>query len=176
MKHRNFESHAMRMTRCAKVAMTTCLALFALLVAFNNLTDYGSNFAFVQHVLRMDTIFEGSTARWRAIDHPLVWHAAYALIIAAEALTGLLLACGAVAMWRARRASASAFAQAKRWAMAGFALGFVLWFAGFMVVGGEWFLMWQSKIWNGQQGAFRFYTAILGVAIFVNQADGDATA
>ena len=166
----------MSMTRCAKVAMTASLALFALLAAFNNVTDYGSNFAFVQHVLRMDTIFEGSTARWRAIDHPLAWHAAYLLIIAAEALTGLLLACGAWAMWRARHASAGAFAQAKRWAMAGFALGFVLWFVGFMVVGGEWFLMWQSKIWNGQQGAFRFYTAILGVAIFVNQADGDATA
>ncbi|MEZ5606204.1 MAG: DUF2165 domain-containing protein [Burkholderiaceae bacterium] len=163
----------MTMTRCAKVAMTACLAGFALLVAFNNLTDYGSNFAFVQHVLRMDTIFEGSSARWRAIDHPLAWHVAYALIIATEALTGLLLACGAWAMWRARRAPAAQFARAKQWAMAGFALGFVLWFAGFMVVGGEWFLMWQSKIWNGQQAAFRFYTAILGVAIFVNQADAE---
>jgi len=153
--------------------MTACLAWFALLVAFNNLTDYGSNFAFVQHVLRMDTIFEGSTARWRAIDHPLAWHAAYALIIATEALTGLLLAYGAWAMWCARHAPARVFARAKQWAIAGMALGFVLWFAGFMVVGGEWFLMWQSKIWNGQQAAFRFYTAILGVAIFVNQADGE---
>ena len=166
----------MLMTRCAKVAMTACLACFALLVAFNNLTDYGSNFAFVQHVLRMDTIFEGSTARWRAIDHVGAWHAAYALIIATEALTGLLLAYGAWAMWRARHAPARVFGRAKQWAIAGMALGFVLWFAGFMVVGGEWFLMWQSKIWNGQQGAFRFYTAILGVAIFVNQADADAPA
>lgn len=35
-----------------------------------------------------------------------------------------------------------------------------------MVVGGEWFLMWQSHQWNGQEAAFKFYMAILGVLIF----------
>ncbi len=163
----------MLMTRCAKVAMTAALSLFALLVAFNNVTDYGSNFAFVQHVLRMDTTFADSAARWRAIGHPLVWHAAYLLIIAVEALTGVLLARGAWAMWRARRAGAAAFAQAKRWAIAGLLAGFLLWFGAFMVVGGEWFLMWQSRDWNGQASAARFYIALLGVLIFVNQADPD---
>ncbi|MDQ7978106.1 DUF2165 family protein [Paraburkholderia sp. SARCC-3016] len=33
--------------------------------------------------------------------------------------------------------------------------------------------MWQSKIWNGQEAAFRFYVAIAGVLIFVNQRDDD---
>lgn len=33
--------------------------------------------------------------------------------------------------------------------------------------------MWQSPQWNGQQAAFRFYMAILGVMIFVNQPDRD---
>jgi hypothetical protein len=33
-------------------------------------------------------------------------------------------------------------------------------------VGGEWFLMWQSKMWNGQEEAFRMFT-ILGVAFLV---------
>ena len=41
----------------------------------------------------------------------------------------------------------------------------------FMVVGGEWFAMWQSRIWNGEEGAFRFYLTILAVLIFVNQRD-----
>lgn len=40
--------------------------------------------------------------------------------------------------------------------MAGLTLGFTLWFAGFMIVGAEWFQMWQSTTWNGQQAAFRF--------------------
>jgi len=42
-----------------------------------------------------------------------------------------------------------------------------------MVVGGEWFQMWQSQAWNGQEGAFRFYLTILAVLVFVNQRDGE---
>jgi predicted small integral membrane protein len=52
-------------------------------------------------------------------------------------------------------------------------LGFLLWFLGFMVVGGEWFAMWQSKAWNGQEAAFRFYVTLLLVALLVGQPDGE---
>jgi Predicted small integral membrane protein (DUF2165) len=51
-----------------------------------------------------------------------------------------------------------------------------VWFFGFMVVGGEWFSMWQSAMWNGQEAAFRFYMTILAVLIFVNQPDGELSA
>jgi predicted small integral membrane protein len=47
------------------------------------------------------------------------------------------------------------------------AIGFLVWFVGFMVIGGEWFAMWQSTTWNGQEAAFRFYAAVLGVGIFI---------
>jgi predicted small integral membrane protein len=33
--------------------------------------------------------------------------------------------------------------------------------------------MWQSKDWNGQDAAFRFYVTVLGVLIFVSLPDGD---
>jgi predicted small integral membrane protein len=40
-----------------------------------------------------------------------------------------------------------------------------------MTVGGEWFLMWQSRIWNGQDAAFRLF-AFMGVSLlFLNQPD-----
>jgi predicted small integral membrane protein len=55
-------------------------------------------------------------------------------------------------------------------------LGFGLWFFGFMVVAGEYFAMWQSKVWNGQESAFRIATAILGVLIFVALPDEDPSA
>jgi predicted small integral membrane protein len=48
-----------------------------------------------------------------------------------------------------------------------------VWFFGFMVVGGEWFAMWQSPQWNGQEPAFRFYMTMLAVLIFVVVPDGD---
>jgi predicted small integral membrane protein len=160
-------------TRLSKILLSLTLAAFALVVAYDNLVDYGSNFAFVQHVLSMDTTFPGNALRDRAITRSWIWHAGYLSIIAGEAATGVLLLSGSVVLWLRRRESAARFQAAKRWVVAGCALGFVVWFFGFMVVGGEWFAMWQSKVWNGQEAAFRFYMAIVGVLIFVNQADGE---
>ncbi|HEY5210780.1 MAG TPA: DUF2165 domain-containing protein [Stellaceae bacterium] len=159
--------------RVVKAMMSACLAVFALLVAFDNLADYGANFAFVRHVLSMDTVFPDNALRYRAILSPAVWHAAYALIILAEGLTGIAFAIGAVQLLRRLRAPAPLFQRAKRFVVIGAGLAFLLWFLGFMVVGGEWFAMWQSKIWNGQEAAFRFYLTVLAVAIFVNQQDRD---
>ena len=157
--------------RYAKIVMVLALAAFAFMVTFNNITDYGSNYAFVQHVLSMDTTFPDNAAIYRAITNPTLWHAGYWLIIAGEGLTFVLFLIGGIAMFGARRASAAAFEASKKWAIAGATVGFHVWFFGFMVVGGEWFLMWQSDIWNGQDAAFKFYMAILGVLIFVNQPD-----
>ncbi len=163
-------------TRYAKIVMTLGLALFGLVVAFDNLIDYGSNFAFVQHVLSMDTTFPGNALMGRAITAPLLHHAGYWLIIAAEALTGLgFLAC-AYRLWRQVQAPAKAFHRAKALGVIAATIGFANWFIGFMVVGGEWFAMWQSKIWNGQEAAFRMF-AILGIVlIFLNQPDDDPSA
>jgi predicted small integral membrane protein len=47
--------------RIAKIATAASIAAFLTLVTFGNLTDYDTNFAFVQHVLAMDTIFATST-------------------------------------------------------------------------------------------------------------------
>ncbi|CCB64762.1 MULTISPECIES: DUF2165 family protein [unclassified Hyphomicrobium] len=160
-------------TRYAKIMMCFVLGLFCLLVAFNNITDYGTNYVFVQHVLSMDTTPTASALKYRAIAEPLLWQIAYAAIITAEALTGILFVAGATALWRARRASAETFNDAKRYAVAASTLAFLIWFFGFMVVGGEWFAMWESPAWNGQQAAFRFYVSVLAVLIFVNQSDRD---
>jgi len=51
--------------------------------------------------------------------------------------------------------------------------GFVLWFFGFLVVAGEYFAMWQSQTWNGQEAAFRLTMIILGVLIFVSLSESD---
>ena len=75
----------MLVIRVAKILAVASVATFATLVAFGNVSDYDTNFAFVQHVLSMDTIFERSTIRYRAITDPALQRAAYALIIAAEA-------------------------------------------------------------------------------------------
>ena len=159
--------------RIAKVVMVGCAALFALLVAADNLTDYGTNYAFVSHVLSMDTTFPGNALLYRRITSPILWQAGYALIIAGEGLTGAAFAIATISLARHLRSDRTRFNRAKRFVFVGATLGFLVWFFGFMVVGGEWFSMWESPKWNGQEAAFRFYITILAILIFVNQPDAD---
>ncbi len=163
----------MLIVRFAKIAMTAALAAFAFIVTYNNIVDYGSNYEFVKHVLSMDTTFPGNKLMGRAITDPWLWTLGYGAIIAAEGLVFLLLGIATLAMLFALRAPAATFQRAKAWLVAGATLGFMVWFFGFMVVGGEYFAMWQSKIWNGQEAAFRFYMTLLAVLIFVQQKDED---
>jgi predicted small integral membrane protein len=42
-----------------------------------------------------------------------------------------------------------------------------MWFVAFLSIGGEWFLMWQSKNWNGQDdAAFRMFT-VVGIVLLL---------
>ena len=159
------------MTRWLKTALVGSIAFLLTLVVFNNLTDYEANFAFVSHVLSMDTTFKNPSVMWRAITNPALHHAAYASIIAWEALCAVLCIIGTVKLARAVRADAAAFSGAVAGANLGLTASLLLWLVGFIAVGGEWFLMWQSSTWNGQQAAFRFYMSILAVLIFVMQRD-----
>jgi len=158
--------------RLAKVAMIGSLAAYAFIVAYDNVVDYGSNYQFVRHVLSMDTTFPGNALMHRAITNESIWRVAYALIIVMEGLTAMLLGLGAVMLLRRLNTPAEVFNRSKVWAVAGLTIGFALWFFGFMVIAGEYFAMWQSKEWNGQETAFRITTVILTVLIFVSLPDG----
>lgn len=161
------------MIRYSKIVLVASIALFATLVAFGNITDYGSNFAFVQHVLLMDTIFPDATIHYRAIASPALHHAAYILIIATEAVVALICWLGSWRLARVVKAPARQFNQAKGTAVVGLTLGFVLWQVGFMSIGGEWFGMWMSSQWNGVSSAFHFFVTILLVLVFLAQRDTD---
>lgn len=161
----------MLIARLVKLAMVVSLSVFALLVTFGNLTDYGTNFQFVRHVLSMDTTFPNNALIYRAITDPVLWHLGYWVIILGEGLTCIAFAAAAAELAWNLRSEAAQFRRSKRFVFVGAGLGFLVWFFGFMVVGGEWFAMWQSQAWNGQQAAFRFYLTLLAVLIFVNQDD-----
>lgn len=163
--------------RLSKIVLVASLAAFCFIVTYDNIVDYDSNCAFVQHVLSMDTTFPANTLRSsRAITSPALWRAAYGLIIGMEGLSALAFAVGAIDLARYFRAPAGRFHAAKRFVVVGATLAFLLWFTGFMVVGGEYFAMWQSATWNGQQAAFRFYVTVLAVLIFVTMPEGEISA
>ena len=156
--------------RLSKIFILSTAALFASLVAFNNLTDYGSNFQYVRHVLSMDTTFPDNNGMWRRIESGALHHAAYIFIIAVEILIAVLCWIGLVKMWKNRN-SDDAFKQSKLTAIWGLSLGIVLWFGGFMGIGGEWFLMWQSEIWNGQAESAMFASMFALILIYVSMDD-----
>ena len=56
------------MIRLAKIALTAGFGLFAALVTWSNVVDPGTNLAFVEHVLRMDTTFRRPPLVGRSID------------------------------------------------------------------------------------------------------------
>lgn len=157
--------------RAIKLILVFGVALFYTLVVFNNITDYGSNYEFVRHVMMMDTTFPGNRGMWRAVNLPF-WHTTfYVSIITWETITMLLCWWGGARMARLLRATSSAFHRAKRMAIAALTLSLLMWLVAFLVVGGEWFLMWQSKTWNGQDAAFRMFTVIGVVLLIVVQPD-----
>jgi predicted small integral membrane protein len=160
-------------TRLAKIALVATIGVFLLIVVFNNLTDYGSNYAFVLHVLAMDTTFPGNGELWRAINSVPVYHAFYASIILWEAIACGLTFAGAWKLYRHRRASAAAFNRAKNLAIAGLTLNMLQWLVAFTTVGGEWFLMWQSKSWNGQEAAGRMFIIVGITLLFLNAPDDE---
>jgi predicted small integral membrane protein len=155
--------------RAAQLLLIAGVALFYTLIVLNNTTDYGSNFEFVRHVMMMDSTFPENRAMWRAVNSTTMHTVFYVGIIGWEAATMLLCWWGAVQMARALRGAEMAFETSKRWAIAGLTLGLLMWLVAFLSVGGEWFLMWQSRTWNGQDAAFRMF-AVTGITLLLVMA------
>ncbi|MEU3824911.1 DUF2165 domain-containing protein [Streptomyces sp. NPDC029080] len=142
--------------------LTGILALYITLVALGNITDFGTNQQFVRHVLAMDTTFKDDDLMWRAVTSTALQDTAYVLIIAWETAAALVLIWGTW-LWARRDAD-----RARRWSTYGLLMLLLLFGAGFIAIGGEWFSMWQSKTWNGLDAATRIFL-LSGVALIVNQ-------
>ena len=123
-------------------------ALQLALITIGNITDYTTNYAFVQHVFAMDTTFKSPHLMWRAITSPGLVTAAYVLIIIWEGLAAIALIAAVVAWIRGS-------AVAKRLTSLGWLMEAMLFGGGFIAIGGEYFQMWQSKQWNGLSAALQ---------------------
>jgi predicted small integral membrane protein len=178
-------------TRAAKVVLVAGLAIYYTLVVFNNVTDFDSNYQFVRHVLMMDTTFPGNHGIWRALPWRWAHLLFYLGIIAWEMVTTVLLWWAVVRLGRAVRGPASGsnaagfdeagfdeatFNKAKGVAVIALTLAMTMWLVAFLSVGAEWFLMWQSRAWNGQEAAFRMFAVVGVVLLIVLQPDGDGQA
>ena len=159
--------------RTAKVLLVFAVAFFYSLVVLNNTTDYNSNYQFIRHVLLMDSTFPGNRGMWRALYSPAWDLVFYGSIIAWEATTMTLSWWAGIRLAKALRGPAAAFNRAKRLAIGALSLSLLMWLVAFLSIGGEWFLMWQSKTWNGQDAAFRMFTVVGIVLLLVAQPDAE---
>lgn len=124
--------------RLSKVVLVLSVAFYLRLVVFGNLTDYETNFRFVEGVMSMSTVVPHNQEMWRAITAPWAHHMLYALIIVWEAAAGVTCWLAAIRMLRSVR-RANAFRTATGLAGAGLTLVLLLWFVAFTAVGGNGF-------------------------------------
>ena len=158
--------------RLIQISVLVMFGVYAGLVAIGNIQDPETNLVFIEHVLRMDTTFERPTLMSRSIESPSLHRAAFVVIVLSEAVVSLLCLFGAIGLGRRFRANAESFHSAKGLGLLGLGGGLVLWFFGFQVVGGEWFVSWQSADWNALLTAFRISSfALLGLILLTLRAD-----
>jgi predicted small integral membrane protein len=163
-------------TRTAKLLLLCGVALFHALVVLNNLTDFDSNYQFVRHVLMMDSTFPGNQEMGRALTQPWMHLAFYWGIIGWELVNTVLLWWGAFRLLKALRLAPATFNAAKRIPLVALTLSILMWLVAFLTIGGEWFLMWQSHVWNGQEEAFRMFTVVGIVLLIFLQPDVEGQA
>jgi predicted small integral membrane protein len=154
--------HVLGSLPAAVAVLVACNTLYISLVAFGNITDFDTNYAFVQHVLSMDTTnFGGDPGRgldpdvmWRAITDPVAWTIGYIAIVVWECVAAIVLII-ALVHWVRAFVTRGLYDTARSLSSIGLVMIVVLFFAGFIDIGGEWFSMWRSTAWNGEDTAFR---------------------
>ena len=159
-----------RTARVVTSVFVLMVASYYLLVAFDNITDptnpNASNWPFVQGVLSGDGVPADSGFEWRFIDATWFQVISYIGIMTLELLTGIvLLVAGILGLRRAR--SSQRWNSAQRWTFLGGILGLTVFMFGFVVVGGNWFIMYLNSKWNGLTPAFENTMFTLGMLILV---------
>ena len=157
--------------RIVKTISVAASGLMAVFIVIGNTTDYYTNYYFVVHVMKMDTIFPASHVHYRSINNSVVYNAGYILIILMEAIMAFCCLKGSWQMFKNLKNDASAFHLSKNWAVAGIVVGIFIWFLGFEVIGGEWFSMSQSATWNGLAAAERVLSFLFFVLILLHLRD-----
>lgn len=159
-----------RMARVVTSLFVLMVALYYLVVGFDNITNpvnpNASNWPFVQGVLSGDGVPADSGFEWRFIDATWFQAAAYIGVMTTETLTGILLLIGGITGLRASRTD-QRWGHAQKWTYAGGILGLAVFFLGFMVIGGNWFIMYLNSKWNGLEPAFQNSTMTVLMLVLV---------
>lgn len=162
--------------RFLKILLVACVGLQGWLYVAGNLANWDAATAAVGYVLGMQANEVYPTRIVPAVTDPMLVTAALVVIVIGEFLVGALSMKGAWDLWRVRRRDAARFNAAKTFAVLGPGMAMLVWFGGFIVLGGALFQMWQSPVGAGSfEGAFIYAGWSALVLLFVNMPDVDAS-
>ncbi|KGI76717.1 DUF2165 family protein [Oleiagrimonas soli] len=157
--------------RYLKIALVAFVGLQGWLYVAGNLANWNAGLGAIAYVIGM---------REHAIypQHivPALGHGwavlAFVLILCGEFLVGALSLRGAWDLWVARKRTAADFNAAKTYAVLGPGMAMLVWFGGFIVLGGALFQMWQTTLGDGSfKDAFVYAVTAGLVLLIVQRAD-----
>lgn len=158
--------------RILKVVLVLFVGLQGLLYVAGNLSNWDAGLGAVSYVIGMDEHEIYPNHIFPSITNTVLVTIGFLTILTGEFLVGILSLKGAWDLWQARAGSASEFNAAKTFAVLGTGMGLVVWFGGFIVLGGALFQMWQTAIGSGSfDDAFVFAGTSGIVLLFVNAPD-----
>ena len=154
--------------RHMKIIVLCTIALYFTFLVFNNFTNFDSNFKSLKSVFEMEGVFDTHLISWRAISNSHIQQGAFFFLIAWQILTALLCWGGSLVMFKNIHADHEKFSESKKIALAGLTAGFLFFMIGFVIIGSEWFNMWQSMWKNLQLKTLVYAILLLGCMIFVS--------
>ncbi|GAC16222.1 DUF2165 family protein [Aliiglaciecola lipolytica] len=158
--------------RILKIVLVVFVGLQGWFYVAGNLANWNSAMTAVSYVVGMHGHEIYSNPIFPAITHSAAITIALVCIVLGEFLIGAFCLKGAWDLWTTRKANGLEYNAAKKYAILGAGMALVVWFGGFIVVGGGLFQMWQTKVGIASfEGAF-MYGAVSGlILLFVNSSD-----
>ena len=159
--------------RYFKIILVFFVALQALFYVAGNLANWDSAVSTVGYVLSQQEHLYYPNHIFPALTSKALVVAALLIIVTAELSVGTLALKGCWYMWRARKDDAAAFDRAKQFGLMGCLMAMVVWFGGFIVIGGALFQMWQTQVGDGSwSGAFMMggISALIYLVVEKNEA------
>ena len=158
--------------RYLKIILVVFVGLSGWLLVAGNIANWDAGLESVRYVMSMEGHEAYGTHIFPPITSPALIVIAYIVILAGEVLIGALCFKGAWDLFSARRESAEVFNSAKKYAILGAGMAMLVWFGGFVVIGGTLFQTWQTQVGSASfRDAFVFAASGGLVLLIVNQPD-----
>ncbi|AWL12479.1 hypothetical protein HMF8227_02009 [Saliniradius amylolyticus] len=158
--------------RLLKILLVIFVGLQGWFYVAGNIANWDSGIGAIGYVLSMQGNEVYPNPIFPAITSDIGVTIAFLIILTGEFLVGALSLKGAWDLWQVRHLDGEAFNNAKTFATLGAGMGVLVWFGGFVVIGGALFQMWQTQIGSGSfEGAFIYALTSGLVLLIVNLSD-----